>query len=133
VKISSFFIKFLVVGGTTFVGHTALIYLLVHGFGFWDLPSYAVSFVLAVTATWLGNRWLTFQVQAKPTWQDYFRYVRGILIGALMNMTTFMIITHLIPPMTARLLIGTAGGTLVGLFWNYRFMRRMWVKGQKKS
>ncbi len=127
------FVKFLGVGATAFWVHILLVYFLVQGLGLWEMPSCAISFVLVMTGTWMGNRRLTFQVQTPPTWQEYFRYVRGTAVGGLINMVVFTIIISLVPPIPTRLLIGAAGGTLAGLAWNYKFMHTLWVKGPKKS
>jgi putative flippase GtrA len=128
VILNASFVKFLGVGAVAFVMHTALIYFLVQGLGLWEMLSFVLSFVLTMTMTWASNRWLTFQVQTDPTWHDYFRYVRGMLMGGLINMAVFTVIVNIMPPTAFRLLIGTAAGTLAGLIWNYGFMHKMWAK-----
>ncbi len=117
------FLRFALVGGVGFAIDASVLTLLVNGLGYDHYVSRAVSFALAVTATWLINRRWVFAA-GMPTGREYSGYFAVQLLGAFINLGIYVLIIELLPPLAAIPVIPLACGAAVALIANFYLVRR---------
>jgi putative flippase GtrA len=89
------FPRFCLVGGTGFVIDAALLVLLHHLLGAGLLLARTCSFGVALTATWLLNRKITFHQSASPQrLQEWGRYALINGLGGALNLGIFFALTQ---------------------------------------
>lgn len=115
--------RFALVGGVGFIVDATVLTLLVNGLGYGHYVSRAVSFSLAVTVTWLLNRRWVFQA-GSPTGREYSGYFFVQLIGAVINLGTYVLIIEMVPPLAAVPVLPLAAGAAVALLSNFLLARR---------
>lgn len=92
--------------------------MLVSGLGWHHYPSRAVSFSLAVTATWLLNRNWVFGPSA-DTRREYLRYFSIQAVGALINLGTYVTVIETVPRLAGTPVIPLAIGAGLALVFNF--------------
>ena len=117
------FLRFAVVGGIGFIVDASVLTLLVNGLGYGLYVSRAVSFSLAVTATWLINRRWVFQA-GRPSGREYSGYFAVQFIGAVINLGIYVLVIELLPALAAMPVIPLACGSAVALIANFYLARR---------
>lgn len=126
------FIRFAMVGGMGFVIDASVLTLLVNGLGYGHYVSRAVSFSLAVTATWLVNRRWVFEAGA-PSGREYSGYFIVQLIGAAINLGIYVLVIELVPTLAALPVIPLACGALIALVANFLLARRFVFTGTVRA
>ena len=88
-----------------------------------DLHHYAaraISFTLAVTATWYLNRRWVFDGNARQViGREYAAYVLVQVIGAAINLSVFIAVLELRPALAALPVIPLAIGAAAALLFNF--------------
>ena len=116
------FLRFAAVGTAAFVVDTAVLYTgLAVGLGFyWGR---ALSFVVAATFTWYGNRRVTFtQTHAHGAGAiaaEWARFLLANLVGGAVNYGTYAALVNLVPAVRAYPVLGVAAGSIAGLSVNF--------------
>lgn len=116
------FARFAVIGTAAFVVDTAVLYTgLALGLGFyWGR---AVSFLVAATFTWYGNRRFTFtHTRARGTGAiiaEWARFLMANLVGGVVNYATYAALVNLVPIVRAYPVLGVAAGSIAGLSVNF--------------
>jgi putative flippase GtrA len=84
------------------------------------------AFLVAVTFTWWGNRTLTFRDAAasKGLVQEWGKFVVANSLGAAANFATYFVLIRFAPLPLGYPLVAIAGGTLVGLVFNFAASKR---------
>ncbi len=115
------FLKFGMVGTLGFIVDTAVLYFCIYMLSMGPYAGRVISFLIAVTVTWVCNRTYTFKDRKKTDrlhieWSKFFVACLG---GFFFNYGSYaLLITHssivaLYP------IIGVAVGSLTGMFFNY--------------
>ncbi|MCB1552444.1 MAG: GtrA family protein [Xanthomonadales bacterium] len=121
------FLLFCVSGGLAFVVDAGIVQALV---SWGDANPYAarvVSFLAAVTFTWVFNRTLTFHDAEKTSrWSQWRQYVLTQLSGFAANYLTYAALVAISATVARWPAIGVAAGSAVGLVFNYQAAKR-WV------
>lgn len=123
------FFIFTLVGGVGFVVDASILTVMIKQFGFNLYIARSVSFTCASLATWLLNRSLTFRDNTQATHirgSEYFRYVTVQIVGALINLLVFVLLTLLWPQLGALPVVPLAVGAVFGLLFNFAGTR-IWV------
>ena len=84
-----------------------------------------VSYMAAVTATWLLNRRYTFAASAATDnhLHEWARFVVSQLLGACINLGVYALLVHSSPLVHQHPVIGVGAGSLSGLLVNFSVAR----------
>ena len=124
------FFRFLSVGAMGFVVDGVLLTALMQS-GWKILPARLVSFISAVTLTWLLNRLWTFRLNKNvEVRREYASYIATQIIGALINFSIFFALIEFHPSLKDIPLIPLAFGAVVSLVSNYIISKIYVFKGQ---
>ncbi|MEE9273598.1 MAG: GtrA family protein [Robiginitomaculum sp.] len=126
-------IGFFLVGGGGFIIHAGMVFILTSLFSFGDILSWFPAFLLAVTFTWLLNRFLTFRGMGKQTApQEALRYFSVLAIGAAINFTVYAGVISVEIPVLSTPVIALACGAGIAFFCNYLLLRLLIFNTAKK-
>jgi len=114
--------RFALVGGLGFVVDASVLTLLVNGFGQDHFTARAISFSLAVTATWLANRRWTFEPTGHRG-KEYAGYLSTQVVGAIINLGIYVLLIQLLPNLAKTPVIPLACGAFVALLFNFASAR----------
>lgn len=117
-------LRFAVIGSIGFLIDAAVLTALVKGIGWGHYSARAVSFALAVTATWYGNRRWVFDATADKS-SEYARYFSVQIFGALLNLGVYVSILETFPVFAAWPVIPLAIGAGIGLLSNFTLSRAL--------
>ena len=113
------FFRFLVVGGVGFCIDGGLLTVLLKS-DWVIMSSRSLSFLSAVTFTWLLNRLWTFEPNRYTgVHREYAAYIATNVIGALLNLVVFFALIQMYPPLQETPLVPLAFGAAVSLVFNY--------------
>ncbi|CCO45638.1 putative GtrA-like protein [Vibrio nigripulchritudo SOn1] len=125
--------KFAFVGGIGFVVDTAVFALFLYVI---ETPIFAarvIAFIVAATATWLGNRTLTFGDREKTDkakqWQ---KHMVAAAFSAIPNLGVFKLVIAIFGEQGYMPFVALVAGILVGMFSNY-FLSSKWVFADKQA
>ena len=120
------FLVFGIVGTSGFLVDAAIVFVLTH-VGMGALPAQAMAFAVAVTITWLGNRFWTFRDRAGrlSLSREWARYVSANTVGWLVNNGVYTLLVLLVPFVAREPVWAVAAGSLAGLAFNYNAARRV--------
>jgi putative flippase GtrA len=125
------FRRFVVVGGVGFLVDGSVLTLLV-AWGLNIFVARAISFLLAVSCTWLLNRRWTFARNLRPpTSSEGLAYLTTQIFGALINLTVFIMLLNFFPHLQEAPIIPLAFGSAIALGFNF-FVSKFWVFKNKK-
>ncbi|GEA59870.1 GtrA family protein [Vibrio comitans] len=119
------FLRFAKVGAAGFVVDILVFSILVYGFGFPTMLSRVLSFIVAATTTWLGNRLYTFKVTSDRFGQ-WKRFFLSACISMLPNLLVFKGILLFLGENPITHVIAFVCGVASGLVSNYVLSSR-WV------
>lgn len=117
------FFRYALVGVLGFIVDAGVLTFLVNGMGFGHYLSRAASFALAVTTTWLINRYWVFQAGI-ATRREYSAYFVVQLIGAVINLGVYVLVIELNPRLAAVPVLPLAAGAIVALLVNFLLVRQ---------
>jgi putative flippase GtrA len=122
-------------GTVGFLVDAGVLQLLVSVFGAPVYGARVVSFLTAVTATWLINRRFTFREQepGPPRLSEWLRYLGSSLVGGATNYGAFALAIAGSPYIRAHLIIGVAIGSLAGMVVNYLLYSKFVFKRAKPA
>lgn len=120
------FVLFCISGVIGFLVDAGIVQWLVVGLGGDPYLSRMISFLCAMTATWLFNRRYTFAPRGEPLWREWLRYSVAMLGGFVVNYAIYAGLVYAVPLVRAWPVIGVAAGSLAGLVVNYA-SSRWWV------
>jgi putative flippase GtrA len=94
----------------------------------------AVSFPVAVTATWLLNKHFTFRDRPVTDRRaQYLLYLGGQLGGAAINICAFILTIRRWPALASQPVVPLMVGSALGLLFNYAWANAMVFKGTARS
>lgn len=121
------FALFCVAGVIGFLVDAGIVQGLVVGGGFDPYASRIVSFLCALTATWLFNRRYTFASRRdEGLWREWSRYAFAMLGGFVANYATYAALVYALPLVRQWPVLGVAAGSVAGLAVNY-LSSKFWV------
>jgi len=121
------FALFCVAGVIGFVVDAGIVQALVGVGGFDPYLSRVVSFLCAMTATWLFNRRYTFVAgRDEGPWKEWLRYFVAMLGGFAVNYGIYAALVYGVPLVRLWPVLGVAAGSVAGLVVNYA-SSRYWV------
>lgn len=125
---------FVVVGAIGFLIDAGILTALMTRFGFDHYSARAISFTVAVTATWYMNRrWVFARSTASMSGREYTSYLLVQIIGAVINLSVFVVIIELVPRLTAVPVIPLAVGAVVGMLFNFSASSRLVFSDTRNS
>lgn len=130
-KLTRQFLRFSVIGAIGFIVDVSVLYLMLY-FGLDLYVSRAISFVMAATATWIGNRVYTFRTGIHKQGRlgnEWVIYLIAMSLGGLVNYVTYALLVTFIPLFQLHPWLAVAGGTGAGLLINFILARRILYKG----
>lgn len=121
------FALFCIAGVIGFVVDAGIVQALVVIGGFDPYLSRVVSFLCAMTATWLFNRRYTFVAgRDEGLLMEWGRYFVAMLGGFALNYGIYAVLLYTFPLVRAWPVLGVAAGSVAGLMVNYN-SSRYWV------
>ena len=113
--------RFALVGGLGFITDTATLYLLMFTFGFDPYRGRALSFLVGVTTTWLGNRHYTFPDRAAPRGRsrEWLRFLTVSAPTALVNYGLYAALIATLPLAARHPVVAVAVATLASFLLNF--------------
>lgn len=117
------FLRFAVVGTIGFVVDAGvLLYVLSQEIGFYSAR--AVSFLCAVTCTWLLNRVFTFRDRNAGRLGQWVHFASVNLVGGLINYGIYAVLVWQLAFVQTWPVLGVAAGSIAGMFVNFTLSRR---------
>ncbi|MGC9193674.1 MAG: GtrA family protein [Thermoplasmata archaeon] len=113
-------IRFGISGVAGFLVDSGIVALCTQTVGMGPIPSQSVAFSVAVTVTWLINRYWTFAEHASDRWvQEWLRYIAANSLGAAVNNVVFaaLILTTIL--FRRNPVLAVAIGSLSGMGFNF--------------
>lgn len=125
------FLRFALVGTAGFVVNWTVLYLALHLAALDKYSGWLVSFLVAVTFTWWGNRTLTFREHAarRGLLREWTTFVVANSLGAAVNFGTYFALVTFVRPPLGNPLVAIAAGTMVGLVFNFATSKRFVFRG----
>jgi putative flippase GtrA len=127
------FLSFGMVGVIGFLIDAGVLYLAI-AFGLGLYLGRALSYLVAVTATWILNRRYTFRQSASNAglWRQWARFGISQLSGATVNLGSYALLVHWVPLVARHPVLGVAAGSLSGLVVNFS-VARMYVFSHRRQ
>jgi putative flippase GtrA len=121
------FLRFGLIGAGGFIVDTSVLWLMIHVVGLDKYSGRGVSFMAAVTFTWLGNRTLTFRDRAARTalWREWATFVAANALGGLVNLGLYTVLVTFAPPPANNPFLAVFAGVLAGLLFNFTLSSRV--------
>lgn len=126
--------RFAVVGVIGTMVDIAILYLcLAIGLGLY--VGRLVSFIAAVTATWIINRSWTFanRHSQKKLWQEWLHYMSLMVIGGVFNYVSYVVAINYLLTVREYPVLGVMIGSVVGMFANFISARFFIFKHETKT
>src|SRR5580698_1310309 len=111
-------LSFAVIGVIGFIVDSSVLYLAIDvGLGLYF--GRVLSYLVAVTTTWVLNRHFTFPgARSGNLPAEWARFALSQLSGAAANLLTYGVLVHLVGVVTRHPIIGVAAGSVSGLLFN---------------
>jgi putative flippase GtrA len=123
------FFKFGIVGTIGFIVDASVLMLMTHVAGLGPYSGRAISFIIAVSVTWICNRMFTFRGQgsggASTQWAKFVTVSAG---GFVLNYGTYALLVATVATVHVHLILGVAAGSIPGMFFNFFFARKIVFK-----
>ena len=118
--------RFVVVGAVGFLIEAVLLHMLATRAGWSPYAARAVSFPLAVSATFALNRAWTFRGHLRgAAFPAFGGYLTIQLIGAAINLFVYVLAIELFEPLRALPVLALAFGAAAGLVFNFSASRAL--------
>jgi len=124
-------VRFAIVGGFGFLVDLAVFSLFLEVLGVDTFVARVIAFICAATATWFGNRTLTFSDRKKVSKRSQWK--KSLLassFSALPNLGVFKLTLMILGDQGLMPYVALVVGILVGMFSNY-FLSSKWVFADK--
>ena len=126
------FLLFGLAGGAGFVVDAGIAYLLVDTpLGFYGAR--AISFLCAVTTTWIINRSVAFRAQRGdhlPIWREFLHYLGAMLLGGVVNIGVSFALYAWFHPSKELSVLCVAAGVAAGMFVNFLLADKLVFKSR---
>ena len=130
------FLRFAVIGTVAFVIDTIVLYVMLW-IGVGHYRGRVVSYLVALTFTWYGNRRITFASTrahgAQAIAAEWLRYVMANLTGGLVNYSMYAWLVSAFPLVRANPVLGVAAGSIAGLSVNFTLNKLLVFRGKRRQ
>jgi len=124
---------FVVVGAIGFLIDAGILTALMTGADFGHYSARAISFTVAVTATWyINRRWVFERGAIEMTGREYTSYLLVQVIGAVINLSVFVAVIEFIPGLGEIPVVPLALGAAVALVFNFSAASRLVFSDSRK-
>jgi putative flippase GtrA len=132
------FIRFGLVGAAGYVVDAAVLALGIDQLGLDPYRGRALSIAVAMTATWLGNRYFTFaERRARGSLsaiaQEGLKFAGANLIGAAVNYAVYAALVAWAAAPFSNLFLAQVIGVLAGLVFNFTLSRTLVFTGRNEA
>jgi putative flippase GtrA len=128
------FLRFAVIGTVAFVIDTIVLYVMLW-IGVGHYRGRVVSYLVALTFTWYGNRRITFATTrahgAQAIAAEWVRYLMANLTGGLVNYAMYAWLVSAFPLVSANPVLGVAAGSIAGLSVNFTLSKLLVFRGKQ--
>ena len=129
---------FAAIGALGFLVDAGILTAVMNGLDANHYAARAISFTVAVTATWYMNRqWVFKRVAAQKSSREYTAYLVVQTVGAVINLSVFVTAIELAPALSDTPLVPLALGAAVALLFNFsassRFVFSAGPDGENKA
>ncbi len=125
--------RFALVGTVGFAVDGGLLQMLVWS-GWGPITARAISFPVAVLATWWLNRSITFRGQDEgPLWASLLRYVAVSIVGTAVNFGVYTSLVLGSAAMAAQPIVPFAIASVIALVFNYLGSKHFAFKAKAKA
>ncbi len=112
------FMAFCIAGTLGFISDVAVLWLVLDHLGLY--LGRVMSFMVAVTVTWIVNRNLAFHDRRAVAWsREWVRYVAANSSGAVLNYGTYVLMVSTWSLAATYPYLGVAAGSIAGLVFNF--------------
>ena len=112
------FMAFCIAGTLGFIADVAVLWLVLDQLGLY--LGRVVSFMVAVTVTWIVNRHLAFHDRRATAWsREWARYIVANSAGAVLNYGTYVLMVSTLSLAATYPYLGVAAGSIAGLVLNF--------------
>lgn len=123
-KLAAQFLRFGVVGTLGYGVDTGVVYALRGALGLYGAG--LISYLCAASFNWLLNRWWTFRGHGSgPAWRQWLAFMASNSLGFVLNRGTLFALAASWVMVPRHPWIGTAAGTLAGMFANFALSHRL--------
>jgi putative flippase GtrA len=126
-------LRFAVIGTLGVPVDAGILWLMTHRAGLDPYSGRAVSWMVAVTFTWTGNRYFTFAAKRARGLtriaREWMHFVAANMVGGLVNVGLYATLVRYAPPPVNNLYIAMVCGILAGLVFNFTLSKKMVFKG----
>jgi len=124
------FIRFALVGAAGYVVDAAVLALATRSFGLDPYRGRVLSILLAMTATWLGNRYFTFAARrargsVSAIAQEGLKFAGANMVGAAVNYAVYAALVRFAAPPWSNVFVAQVIGVLAGLAFNFTLSRTL--------
>ena len=124
---------FVLVGAIGFLIDAGILTVLMTGADFGHYSARAISFTVAVTATWyLNRRWVFERGAVGMSGREYSSYLLVQVIGAVINLSVFVAVIKFVPKLAQIPVIPLALGAAVALLFNFTASSRLVFSDSRK-
>jgi putative flippase GtrA len=118
------FLRFAVVGVLGFIIDAGVLAVAVHWLHWGLYAGRAVSFLLAVTATWVLNRNYAFHATASQSrLAEWLRYLLSNAVGGSVNLGSYALLIHQSATLRETPTLAVALGSIAGMLVNFTLMK----------
>ena len=128
------FLRFGLVGAGGFAVDTSVLWLMLHVVGLDKYSGRGVSFMCAVTFTWVGNRMLTFRDRAAQAGllREWATFVTANAFGGLVNLGLYTALVSFGRAPFDNPFLAVFLGVLAGLIFNFALSSRVVFRSPAK-
>ena len=126
-KFSGQFLRFGIVGTAGYLVDISVLYLM-HYLGMDLYSGRIISFIVAATTTWIGNRLFTFKrskSSRKKLTSEWASYIAAMSLGGIANYSTYAMLITYLTIFREHLWLAVAAATGVGMLINFVLARRI--------
>lgn len=118
---------FALVGVAGFLVDAGIVFALTRSAMMGPIPAQVLAFAVAVTATWLLNRRITFAHRASPHFlREWLHYMAANSAGAVITNGVYVLLVLSVAQTAREPVLALAAGALTGLAFNFT-ASRAWV------
>ena len=123
------FLRFAAVGATGYLIDNTVLFAMIHAMGSDPYSGRLVSFLIAASFTWWGNRNFTFPDQrasgVQRTAREWFRFLLANGVGGLVNIGLYASLVRFAPPPIDNPFLALPVGVIAGLVFNFTLSKRL--------
>ena len=114
------FVRFGISGVAGFIVDASLVALCIQIFSIGPILAQVIAFSIAVTVTWLINRYWTFAEYASDRWlHEFGKYIAVNSVGAAANNAVYIFLVLTIAMFSKYPILAVASGSLAGMGFNF--------------